>query len=179
MFKHRAYLDESLDDLSRLLWFITSEGAVCRGKAVYVLDPLESSSLVLQGSQVQDSGFQVIRPSYLEAVGENARAEFLRWITDRCGVATEPRLLRNGSVTKEFNYLSEHAGNDLLTYLRDSSDLLQSSPIKEHLPEVVVTLRGSNAEKRKLLGTALPTDNLLRSCPDIPFVDLPNPNDKA
>lgn len=172
LFQARQHIPDDLD-LGSLSFLTLGNKRRLHGSEVY----LSGCCAMIDKAVLQGAPIHVISEQYTDQLNEKDHAGFCSWITKACGVAREPRLSRDGSVTAHWTYFAQHMGGELLFYLREHPILLQDSSIRQALSGVIVPVRGQ--AKMKPSGTALPTSELLEACPDISFIDLPDANDKA
>jgi hypothetical protein len=118
---------------------------------------------------------------------EGNEFEFVKWLCERLGLSTLPRLIRNGELTEEFHFFTTHATSDLLVLLRDNWNYYERqmydlvgpnsarTTVMKHLSAMrVKCIDGSTCGLGK---TVLPLDNLKVVAGLLPFLDVQVPSD--
>jgi hypothetical protein len=133
------------------------------------------------------SNMPLLHPMYIEQVRKlKKESEFVGWVCSRLKVSTHPRLINEQQLlTPEFNFLKANAAKDLLLLLRDHWDKYASqldshrsktSKLKTAVSEMNVDC--TDGLSRRLDKTVLPLGALKVAGPNLPFIDIPEPNDR-
>ena len=149
-------------------------------KRFYIEYP-EKPSILTKYASTRASNILLLDPNYLHAIralGEESM--FVDWACSRLRFSTRPRLIDEfRNLTTEFKFLRSNAGVDLLLLLRDNWDSY-SAQLKHRglitaISEMLVDC--TDGLPRPLNETALPRDMLETYGPDLPFIQVPEPND--
>ena len=151
------------------------------GHDLYVEEP-NQTSIISRYAENPASTMPLLHPMYISKVRElGQESEFVSWICSNLGVSTKPRLVdRHRRLTPEFTFLKANAGKDLLLLLRDSWEFYASqlehsdSVLKNALKEMNVVC--TDEQLRPLSETILPREPLRAAAPNLPFIDIPDPD---
>ncbi len=188
LFKHRALLGSYT--VPPEIFFVTiRDGKRMKRKLgpIYCDDPRVQPNLVNRYKSSAGNPFWILDDGYEAVICANegdpiARAErknqFLDWLLWSDTFPRVPMLVQNGRLTQEWAFLRDANVIDLLHVLRHRfkhSNLVALPPVLVRaVPELQVRCRDGNLRHLGVL--ALPTEELIRECPHIDFVDLPGPH---
>ncbi|KAJ4288734.1 hypothetical protein N0V88_007268 [Collariella sp. IMI 366227] len=188
LFKHRALLG-SYSTPPQLFFVITRDGKRMKSKLgpIYCDDSRVQPNLVNRYRSSSGNPFWILDDGYEAVICANegdpiARAkrknQFLDWLLLSDTFWNIPILVRNGRLTQEWAFLRDANVIDLLQVLRQRfshPDFYVLPPVLvKAVPELQVPCRDGNLRRLGVL--ALPTEELIRECPHIEFVDLPGPH---
>ena len=150
---------------------------------IYCDDPRASPNLIKQYRCSPENPFSTLDDEAYAAeicadeVDPSARAqrkaEFIDWLLRSDTFRSVPMLVQNHRLTEGWTFLRNANVIDLLHALRhyvDSNRVLPRVLVRA-VPELQVRCR--DGKRRRLGLLALPTEELMRECPHIDFVDLP------
>ena len=179
------------DETSPLqLWMASDLGSCRRGTAMYLPSKLPSaaSNILPRGAQ-HTYGF--LHPMYLEA-GGSAKTEWLKFLRDRLGITTYPRMQARSSLTtiqsdavhEDFQLIiTRLPSQKWLTVLKDGWEFYRSS-LEHQSAAVVRFLRTRKVNctgspmTEQLCRTYAPINRLTKDFGSVaPFLDIPDAND--
>ncbi|KAN0099174.1 hypothetical protein V8E51_012949 [Hyaloscypha variabilis] len=150
------------------------------GSAIYVEEP-NQTSIISRYANNPESSIPLLHPMYIRKARElSQEPEFISWICSSVGVSTKPRLVDvHLRLTPEFNFLKANASKDLLILLRDNwgfyAPQLQRSESALNVALKEMNVVCIDGRLRPLRKTILPRQSLKVAAPNLPFVDIPDP----
>ncbi|KAK4140599.1 uncharacterized protein C8A04DRAFT_39752 [Dichotomopilus funicola] len=173
LFKHRSLLRWYFCKTPNIFFAVTRNGERANRKVgpIYYDDPRVQPNLINRYKSSAGNPFWVLDDGY-EAViftdndpstQAQKQQEFPNWLLQSPTISQVPELVRNHQLTPEWEFLRDANVIDLLHALK--SRYGSSAP-----EQLQVWCR--DGSQRRLGDLALPTEELLRECPNIDFVDL-------
>jgi len=171
------------------LYVLDDHGAIVHGKSLYV-DYAIKEFRISSYANIEDSGVRMLHSRYLTRARKDGReTEFVEWLIRRLQVSTLPCLVRERQITQESRYFTTKAHLDLLLLLRDNwshycSQLWdmtpgaissQSTALKELS---FMKVKCTDGKFYTLRETVLPLQRLKQAGSYLPFLDIPNPEDR-
>lgn len=154
------------------------------------LDRPGKSFAISQYANQEGSGVALVHPQYITAARDLGReSEFVEWLVEHVHVSIFPLLVRDTRLTKEFEFFTTKAMDDLLLLFRDnwrhySSQIHESvclalftpwTTVKHEVSKIVV--KCTDGVPRPLRETILPLPHLKALGSYLPFLDIPLPTD--
>lgn len=183
LFAHQQHI-VSADDLDFSPWLLSGPNSPKRYKAdtMYIEHPEDRSPLLSRAAD-EDSPIHLVDFSaYATYLTEHQAGHFRDWLVETCQVSTQPRLVDEGKLTEDWYYFAKKHSIGLLVHLQTKQRAMPAEEwaiIRKGLERVHVRVRGGGDGTFALTaGLALPVPSLLEACPDLTFVDLPDPQNE-
>jgi hypothetical protein len=155
-----------------------------RSARIYLIDPTSKHGVIAKYKDAPEYPFAVLFNRYETAILEcgerRSLRDFRKWLLrSSTTFATTPHLVRNSSLTPEWNFLRDQNVLDLLYVVRDQLSTTVFTPPK--LVEAVPRLKVPCLERksRRLGGLAVPTSDLRRRCPHLHLLNSQNQRHKT
>ena len=154
-------------------------------KRLYIEHP-DRKSIISKYAKDPNSPMPILNSTYVEAVQKLGReTEFFDWACSQLKMCHLPRLVDEQQLpSPEFDFLKDHAVEDLLLLLRDNWDhyakaIDPSSRVASKLKQAISEMKVKCIDGflRPLKQTVLPLEALKRNGPHLVFIDLPQPDD--
>jgi hypothetical protein len=187
LFKHRSLIDQRHGPPA--IFFVAIKDGKCEKRKlppIYCDDSRTTPNLIRKYKYSPGNPFWILDSAAYEAnicagkvhsfVRLQKMSEFFEWLLRSPTFSSVPMLAQNNRLAEEWRFLANADVVDLLHALKHRVDSIYELPrvLVDAVPELRVRCR--DGESRRLGLLALPTENLLRECPHIDFVDLPGPS---
>jgi hypothetical protein len=191
---------EDFDDL----WFHAEDG-IFRGDDLYLDIPGNEFKMSNYAAN-ENSDIRLLHPYYFKRAGNQKRTfKFIGWLLRNTRISDLPRLTKRDGTTNEFEFFAAHAVTDLLLLLRNFWNYYKPYIMKENRgheseqsnqetdsdEESIANMTSSLCQRlskvkvkctdgrfRKLDETVLPCKSLKSVEGLLPFIDVPDPNNK-
>lgn len=182
LFKHRSRL--KTDGAPDIFFAACKNGELVKTRTprIYVIDPKSKHNVIVKYKDTPGNPFAVLSKKYKAEFVEKGMSrllpDFREWLlqsNDSTIFATIPDLVRNSTLTPEWEFLRKQNVLDLLYVVRDRllTNKRQAPKLVEAVPRLkVCCLHGGS---RTLGSLAVPTPDLKRHCPHLDFAALPEP----
>ncbi len=149
-----------------------------RSDRIYICNPKAKPAIIAKYKDAAGSPFMVLDHRYLDNLtfGTKKDATIRNFYTFLLGTGSflkYPVLFHGQAVTQEFHYLRDTNILDLLLALKKTAH----SSIRDQKEIRKLAVRCLDGIARPLCDVALPTDALLKVCPHLPFIELPQSED--
>ncbi|KAM6516418.1 hypothetical protein FALCPG4_014601 [Fusarium falciforme] len=176
LFKHR-HLRPGQGAPEIFFYACNYEASTRRKHQLYIDDRAAKPRLVNKYKHTPRHPFYILDERYVSTIcGENSavKEEFKSWLLRSENISAIPVLISNNYPSPEWVFLRDTNVTDLLLVIEQ---LWKSNSINTRLfpivPELQVDCR--DGTRRRLGELAIPTPDLLRACPHLPFAALPTP----
>ena len=187
LFKHRSLLNRH-DGPPAIFFVVIRDGKFEKRKRppIYCDDSRTTPNLIGKYRDSLGSPFWTLDSAAYEAnicadeVNSSARdrkmSKFFDWLLRSPTFSSVPILAQNDRLTEAWDFLADENVVDLLHALGHCVGSTSKLPpvLADEAPELRVRCRDGKSRRLGLL--ALPTEDLMRECPHIDFVDLPGPS---
>jgi hypothetical protein len=170
------------------LFLVNDQSELVNGKNRYIDHPHKEFK-ISSFAKKMDSGVRLLNSEYLDhARNDGKEVEFVIWLMQRLQVSTLPCLVQDSQLTDEFRYFTTKATADLLLLLRDNwnhyffqlSAKIFTGFFERTAMEVLskVIVKCTNGTFHQLNRTVLPLTPLKLVGRNLPFLDIPDPQNK-
>ncbi|KAF5008934.1 hypothetical protein FDECE_4797 [Fusarium decemcellulare] len=177
------YLFKNRDRLGKYaapdIYFLATnqEQPSCRKTQIYLIDHNAAPSLIDKYRDTPKNPFYILDDLYERMMSDDNRVNkkaFFQWLLKSPNISTVPVLIRDHYPTPEWTFLRDTNVTDLLLVLEQLCKDKDPSPrLLQAVPELLVNCQ--NGTRRPLAELAVPTRDLVRTCPHLDFADLPHP----
>lgn len=178
LFKHRALYTHGATP--QIYYLVTNQGIVSRQNTrIYFPEEADDISLFQKYKDAPGNPFYILDPRYERHIcaGDMAiKQAFRKWLLQSPNICVYPQLIRESQVTPEWLFLRDANVKDLLLVVKRDYRAIHRSRSDLRLPVNNLLVPTRNGIDCRLGTLALPTEELLRECPHLAFVDLPNPS---
>ena len=161
------------------IWFsVQVSGQFSRSRShIYLVDRTAEPALIDKYKDTPGSPFTILNPEYERVICGNKEEmveNFRNWLLNgrRSSFRTVPLLVSQGELTPEWKFLRKADKIDLLYAVRANQAHRASPLLVKAVPEL--RIKCTDGVTRTLGLLAVPTEKLLRECPHLHFVELPN-----
>ena len=149
-----------------------------RSDRIYICDPTANPAIIAKHKDAAGSPFVVLDHRYLDALTFGTESDatmhnFYTFLLSTGSFSSLPVLSHAGAVTPEFYYLRDTDIYDLFLALKETVD----PSIQVQDAAKILEVRCLDGIARPLRDVALPTDALLKACPHLPFIEMPQSED--
>ncbi|KAJ3531643.1 hypothetical protein NM208_g6992 [Fusarium decemcellulare] len=177
------YLFKNRDRLGKYaapdIYFLTTnqEQPSYRKTQVYLIDHNAAPSLIDKYRDTPKNPFYILDDLYERMMSDDNKVNkkaFFQWLLKSPNISTVPILIRDHYPTPEWTFLRDTNVTDLLLVLEELCKDNDPSPrLLQAVPELLVNCQ--DGTRRPLAELAVPTRDLVRTCPHLDFADLPQP----
>lgn len=180
LFEHTSYLRGY--GAPNIFYLCTKAGNTYCSKSqqIYIIDHTDASAVINKYQNYSKNPFKVLSNRYSDAIHKSkagATVEmFQEWLlrSEISQFTTVPTLVRDTSVTDEWNFLRDQDVVDLLEVVKYHWEN-NNRPLEFHTAVPELKIRCLDGVTRALGLLAVPTMDLKQECPYLWFARLPNP----
>ncbi|KAH6627198.1 hypothetical protein B0J18DRAFT_465142 [Chaetomium sp. MPI-SDFR-AT-0129] len=185
LFKHRSLLRRCFRGTPNISFAVSRNGERANTKTgpIYYDDPRVQPNLINRYKSFPGNPFWVLDDGYDAVIFTDndpstqaqKQQQFSNWLLQSPTISQVPELVRNHQLTPEWEFLRDANVIDLLHALKSR----YGSSAPEVVPVVLLQAAQQlqvwcrDGSQQRLGDLALPTEELLRECPNIDFIDLP------
>ncbi|KAJ3552545.1 hypothetical protein NM688_g4098 [Phlebia brevispora] len=159
-------------------YVITSKSVCTLAKSVYI--NIQGSVHPTLQRFIDLTGVDNLHSEYLGLVNETSRPEFILWLQNRLGVNLAPRVLPDGSLSKEFTEFTTRADTaTFLDVLRGNWATIQHRLGTQGIQSLKAVMVICSDQSSRQIHTTFVKRPALQKMDDLPFLPLADPKNEA